>query len=358
MTDIVINVSHDKNIFRYEILVDNEPLETKFYFKPIDINNNEILLSPEVSVLPILGFIPNLIAYRKRQNNTDITHNIIFRGDIYKLPRLLESLIKETISERIISLSDYLRNILPPLVSDPDDIIITYDEISIKDIHPIVVASPKVFSSFSFGKESLLNNYLCSKDPDVSHNFSNPRLLFLENKSYNARVYSKEYEKYPNLSVIRNNFNFLRNTLNKSSSYIDNIESLDYSMYYSYLAIMYSTKTKFWSLGNEIDCTRPRVSSNGQLHYHYTLYDESNYYETLIDLMAKTLILNSSVFSLLSPIFEIKILDLLKKLDPDALNNLIACWRVGMKTVWCGKCPKCQRYVEMYNRLNIPLPSE
>ena len=123
-----------------------------------------------------------------------------------------------------------------------------------------------------------------------------------------------------------------------------------------FLAYTYSSHGRIISLGNEIDCTRPRISHNGDLYYHYTLFDESNWYETILHAAANSIIQDALVYSPMAPIFEISILKLLRDLDPSSLENLIACWRVGTKHKWCGNCGKCIRYHHMYKLLDIDMP--
>jgi hypothetical protein len=204
---------------------------------------------------------------------------------------------------------------------------------------------------FSYGKESQLTRMLATHIMPLDEH----HLAFTDVMNLNRPAYLREAEKYDNeyLRMVKTNQNHLSGILHKmfpeqweaAKKHPEKGDRIDFMHLPVWLPYIVTHGITTWYAGNEYDCTQRKVTEDGKgFHYGYPIFYESIYYEWLFNTMMEQTIENGCYFSPVSPLLEPLIIKTLKENWPEADKDIMACWHVGPKTRWCGRCEKCCRY--------------
>lgn len=327
--------------------------------------SDDVELPKELLVLSCFGMIANIMAASSIFEETKL--EIEFKGIEYRPSPLLHDLILEIICNQYTGFTGAMRNLYSDHVKSNMKNVISESDISINyntdKIIPKIKPRDHATVSFSFGKESNLNRYMFK---NVLREFvpDGVSLFFFNTASYNREAYNKlivRYRQTDDFQIGLTNFNTMRKPLGKILNSTDPVPHITPELLYPFmfLPVAYANKSRYYSMGNEIDTTRPSMSSfNDSLFYGYTIYDESLYFEWIATVAMNELIEDSQFFSPVSPVFETKIVDILTYVDPSAFKDLVGCWAPTRSRFWCCNCSKCKRYYDMLEHLNLPCPDD
>jgi hypothetical protein len=333
--DVLIKVSHTSNSAHLHVKVGAHEEKLFFNYKEDVVTDPETLCYLPLTVLAQLySFIPP---------NEKVFVQITGVGlNDHRL-----AIYHEILWERRIANMDYLEDLHkkhPELVSPHFDWALAPKvEFPLIDIHhdhaPVVVARPSLpitGSLFSGGKESSLNKALLEKFfPDYIHQFYYSRFM-----DYNSAGFSRFLSRWPEVKSITTNINHMRSFVAKLFNLPAQYYRHDLMFSPYFLPVMQTLQVKYWLMGNEMDCTR-LIPYKGLFHNEVRLYHESLFYESYFTRMMQEWLPEATYFSQISHVCEVEVLKALCTISPEAVNKMIACWHVGAKTDWCGRCDKC-----------------
>lgn len=338
--DIAIKVKSRRSSYVYDVYINGE----KFYNFWIKMDIGVDLPVDPSWVSSLIFLVTMVAAVREKEVR------IVFTGDIKRPTDLAVDIVKEIMVERRICYREFFSthpelNDIPRLAHEDIHIAFLMTEENAVQIVP----DEAVINSFSFGKESQLNRKICEDILPVEFRGS----YFVDYMTYTAPVYRNEAHKYPNLHMMTSNMNHLQKKLSEYLGLSDR-QRWYTGFPFSFLPLMYATKSRYFSMGNELDCTRLEMSTNGEPFYHWELFDESIYFQGLYKIFINEFVKDGEMFSPYVPVFETSILKILADQYPEAYNNIIACWFPRENKLWCSKCEKCNRYAAMIRNLDLP----